>query len=136
MKRCIYCGSQIEENEPLCPKCGKDMNPDSMSSDDVHFARQHAYAQITFNGDKRDGAMTCYVIGGILLVLGVIFFVLSFRYNTAKVRVFRPASVEFVVSMILLVTSVSLLTYGTIRIVKALKEIRFYRGVIEEINGK
>ncbi len=80
--------------------------------------------------------MTCYVIGGILLVLGVIFFVLSFRYNTAKVRVFRPASVEFVVSMILLVTSVSLLTYGTIRIVKALKEIRFYRGVIEEINGK
>ncbi len=136
MKRCIYCGSQIEDNEPVCPSCGKDMNPDSMSEADVHFARQHAYGEVTKGENKKDGALTFYVIGGILLILGIVFFVLSFRFNTAKVRVFRPLSVEFFVSMILLAASIALLTIGTIRIVGAIKTISFYKDVIKEINGK
>ena len=136
MKRCIYCGSQIKENEPICPSCGKSMNPDSMSEDDVHFARQHAYGEVSKGENKRDSALTFYVIGGILLILGIVFFVLSFRFNTAKIRVFRPLSVEFFVSMILLSISIALLTIGTIRIVGSLKTISFYKGVIKEINGR
>lgn len=112
------------------------MNPASMSEEDVHFARQHAYGEVSKGESKKDSALTFYVIGGILLVLGIIFFVLSFRFNTAKIRVFRPASVEFVVSMILLITSLSLLAIATFRIVKALKGINFYKGVIKELNGK
>lgn len=136
MKRCIYCGKSIEDNEPLCPKCGRDMNPASMSEDDIHFARQHAYREVTINENKKDAAMTCFVIGGILLILGLVFLVLSFRFNTAKIRVFRPASVEFVVSIILLGISTILLTIGTIVLTTSVKIARFYKGVIRDLNGR
>lgn len=136
MKRCIFCGNQIEENEPICPQCGKDMNPDSFTESDIRYVRRHAYREITNGENKKDGALTFYVIGGILLVIAIIFFVLSFRFNTAKQRVFKPASTEFVVSMITMVCSLTLLTWGSVRLVKALKRIHFYKRVIEDIDKK
>ncbi len=136
MKRCIFCGNQIEENEPICPHCGKDMNPDSLTESDIHFIRQHAYSEVTNGENKKDGALTFYVIGGILLVIGIIFLVLSFRYNTKKIKVFTPTSTEFVVSIISMICSLTLLTWGTVRLVMGLQRIHFYKRVIEEVDKK
>ncbi len=136
MKRCIYCGKKIESDEPICPHCGKNMNSNSFSSSDIHAIRQNAYGKVTKNDNERNGGLTLLVIGGILLVVAIVFFVLSFRFNTAKQRIFTPRSVEFIVSILCGVSSLTLIIWGSIRLVLAVKKLRFYKSVIKEFDKR
>lgn len=136
MKRCIFCGSQIEENEPVCPHCSHDMNENNLTEDDIHFVRQHAFGEVTKGEDKRNGGLTFLVTGGILLIIGVIFLVLSFRYNSKRVRVFTPTSVEFSVCCIALASSLTLLIWGIVKIAQAMKSLKFYRSIIARFDHK
>ncbi len=136
MKQCIYCGKKIENDEPICPHCGKNMNSNNFTSNDIHTIRQNAYGMVTKNDNERNGGLTFLVIGGILLVVAIVFFVLSFRFNTAKQRVFTPISVEFVVSILCGVASLTLIIWGSIRLVLAVKKLRFYKSVIKEFDKR
>lgn len=74
----------------------------------------------------KDNALSFIVIGGIVLIVSIVFILLSFKYNVLKVRVFTPASLEFVVACIGSATSLVCLIYGGIRLTKALLRIKYY----------
>ena len=136
MKRCIYCGKKINNDEPICPHCGKNMNSNSLNNEEIHNIIRNSYKEITKNQEKRDSSLSFLVIGGILLVVFSIFLVLSFRYNTAKIKVFNPTSIEFVVSMICGSLSLILISVGTIRLTIATNNLRFYKSVMKEFDKK
>lgn len=136
MKRCIYCGKNIKDDEPVCPHCGENMNTASYSEADVHKVRQKAYTNITSYESKKNEGLTFIVIGGILLVVAIVFLVLSFRYNTKKIKVFTPASVEFTVCCISAFLAVVLETLGFCKLFKSLKNIKFYKEVVASFNRR
>lgn len=112
------------------------MNVEDINSAENHAIRQNAYGKLTKNENEKNGGLTFLVIGGILLVIAIVFFVLSFRFNTQKQRVFTPGSVEFVVSILCAVSSLTLITWGTIRLVRALNDLRFFKAIIEQFDKR
>ncbi len=57
-------------------------------------------------------------------IFSLLFFFLSFRYDTLKQRNFVPASLSFVVSVITITACIVLLTLGIIGEVRHRKAIR------------
>lgn len=137
MKRhCIYCKKTIEENEEVCPFCGKNQNSSKMTVKDVHELHQNAHNNITINTDKKNSGLVFLVTGAILLIVGALFLFLSFKFNSLREREFRPASIEFVVCCICLSISLFELVFGTIKLVGSLSNIKFYKSVIQETKLK
>ena len=131
MKRyCIYCNKAIKgkdlEWKNLCPHCNNELVYDEKDEEKKHVVNQKAHASLTKSKDMKDNALSFIVIGGIVLIVSIVFILLSFKYNVLKVRVFTPASLEFVVACIGSATSLFCLTYGGIRLVKALLRIKYY----------
>lgn len=73
---------------------------------------------------KRDDALCFLILSGLCFVLSVVFFVLSFRFNHLREKVFTPASLEFVVFAICFLLFAILLTIGLFKLSRSQKEIR------------
>lgn len=131
-KRCIYCYKEYEsEQGDICPFCHKD-NSFKQDEKQIHLLHQTCHTNIRLSNNMKNNALTNLVIGGILLIIGLVFLVLSFRYNVVKQRVFTPGSTEFVVCVICLVSSLTLISLGIYRLIVSLQKIKFYQGVIKE----
>lgn len=72
------------------------------------------------------------IIGFIALALGSIFMVLSFKYNVVKQRIFRPDSLEFVFSLLMLVAASILLPLGFIRLGVSSTRIKYFSRVVDK----
>ncbi len=129
-KHCIYCKKTIGENEEVCHFCGKNQDSSKMTVKDVHELHQNAHNNITVYTDKKNSGLVFLVTGAILLIVGLLFLFLSFKYNSIRVREFRPASVEFVVCCICLSISCFELIFGTVKLIIALLNIKYYKSVI------
>ncbi len=101
-----------------------------MTVKDVHELHQNAHNNITVYTDKKNSGLVFLVTGAILLIVGLLFLFLSFKYNSIRVREFRPASVEFAVCCICLSISCFELIYGTVKLIIALLNIKYYKSVI------
>ena len=130
-KRCIYCGRTIENVGDVCSHCGKSNDVKTMTVKDIHVLHQNAHNNITKYHDKKNSGLVLLVTGAILLIVGLLFLFLSFKFNTKRERVFRPATVEFVVCCVCLAISAFELSFGTVRLTKSLLKIRFYEKVIK-----
>lgn len=76
---------------------------------------------------KCDDAYCFLILGSLCLVLSAVFLVLSYRYNFLHLRVFIPASVEFVVCCLLFASSLALLGIGSAVLLKARKAMKNIR---------
>lgn len=132
-RRCYYCGKTLDDEVMTqCPSCQHQTDISNLDEDGIHELHRNCHAEINKNDNLKNGGLTFIVIGSILLIIGAVFLVLSFRYNVRKVRVFTPGSVEFVMCVIALTGAVTLLTWGTIRLVKALTNLKFFRKTIND----
>ncbi len=131
-RRCIYCGKSIESS--VCPHCQGNNDIDKLDTNGIHKLHQACHTEINKNNDIKNSAMTFIVTGTLLLIVGAFLLFLSFRKNIIGVRNFTPGSTEFVISVICLTTSVSFLTYGFIRLIQSLKNLKFYKKTIKDTN--
>jgi hypothetical protein len=131
-KYCIYCGKAIEEKTDICPSCKKNNSFVNKSEDDIHVLHQYSHRGIQHNSDLRNNALCFIIIGLILLVIGSLFLLLSFKYNVIKQRIFSPLSLEFFVCVACLGTSLGCLIFGFIRLVDALSHIKYYGKYIKD----
>ncbi len=133
-KHCIYCGQVIEQDQTECPKCNKKIiNIDisskddqqalllSISEEDKHLIHRNCHQNINKANADKNTSLVFLVTGGILLVIGLLFLLLSFRYNIYKKRVFSPGTVEFVVCVVSLSVCAIFGVIGSIKLIKAIK---------------
>lgn len=129
---CIYCGKKIEENSTTCPHCHENLTLSNFEEKDIHHLHQNAHNHITEETDRFNSGMVNLVTGLILLIIGCLFLFLSFKYNVIKVRVFRPSSVEFIVSCICLTLALVSLTFATIKLTISIRRRKFYNQIIND----
>ena len=133
IRHCIKCGKQYDDEiTPLCPHCLQENRLERLTEKDIHKLHQSAHYHITEETQRFNSGMVHLVLGSILLILGIVFLILSFKYNVQRERVFRPASVEFVMSTICLTVSLYCLIMAGIRIIKGLMNRKFFSRVILE----
>jgi hypothetical protein len=70
--------------------------------------------------DKQQNALCLVVIGGIILICGIIFFILSFARRNNKVAI-EFSSLPFFIFIACMIGSLTLLTIGITRFMKAHK---------------
>lgn len=134
-KQCIYCGQTLENDLKVCPKCNKEIiNLDgvnsiedrqailaSISEQDKHLIHRNCHQNINKANANKNTSLVFLVTAGILLIIGLLFLLLSFRYNIYKKRVFSPGTVEFVICVISLSVCGVFTVIGTTKLVKAIK---------------
>jgi len=131
-KRCIYCYKEFDDNQgEICPFCYKDNNQSKMSENEVHALHQNCHNNIRMSTNMMNNALTNLVVGTILLIVGLIFLVLSFRFNVIKERVFTPGSTEFVVCVICLSLAGIMLILGVFRLIISIIRTRYYKSVLK-----
>jgi len=136
---CIYCGKTLDNKTDICSSCKKSNSFVNKSEEEIHILHQCSHRSIQHNTDLRNNALCYIIIGFILLVVGSLFLLLSFKYNVIKQRVFSPLSLEFFVCIVCLVGSISCLIFGFLRFISALSHIKYYEKYIkdsEEANKK
>ena len=72
------------------------------------------------------------VLGGILLVISLIFLFISFKYNSIGQKRFAPQSMEFIACLITGTASLVLLLLGSIQMVLRTKRIK---SLTQELNA-
>lgn len=134
-RRCVYCGEKFDEEVGYeCPHCHQDTRFDNLDKEGIHKLHQTCHKNINKNNDIKNNALTFIVVGNLLLIIGLIFFFLSFKKDIIGVRNFTPGCTEFFLSVICLGISLVLLTIGIISLVKALKELKLMKKIIKETN--
>lgn len=118
---CLNCGHRLKNGEHVCPKCSFDNDAEKVEKMEIHAFKRLCYAEVTRSRERKDKALAFYVIAGILLVLGIVFFVLSFRYDVLRQRHFTPASTEFVFSVL---SFAGFLVFGVIASVWLIPSLR------------
>ncbi len=138
-KYCINCGKKLNENKKssddsslICSKCNTLNDDSSLKSMEIHDKNQKLHNNITAANDLKDNSLCYVVIGGILLVVGILFFALSFKKTPTGGRAFRPGSFEFVISVITLACSIFSLTFGTIRLDIAIKKKKYFSSMLKK----
>lgn len=132
-KYCINCGKKLKENknsEPgsclTCSKCNTLNDDQTIEKMEIHDKNQKLHNHITMSNDLKDNSLCYIVIGGILLIIGILFFILSFKKTPTGGRLFKPQSFEFIISVIILSCSVFSLIFGSIRLTMALKRKKYF----------
>ena len=84
--------------------------------------------------DKGQNALCFIVIGGILLVISLLFFILSFAKKANKVAGVNVNSLQFYVCVICGIISIGCLVYGIVKFVKSHLARKKLAQEINEIN--
>jgi hypothetical protein len=130
---CLFCDQPFDAKQgSVCPSCHQDNSLKALNPDQTHLLHQNCHNQIRKQTEKKNSGLTFLVIGGILLIVGLLFLVLSFRFNVKKQRVFTPGSVEFVICVLSLSLSVFSLVFGSIRLILSQLGLRKYRKILKD----
>ncbi len=137
MKYCPHCKKAFDPSRThgACPTCRIEP-PEAIDQDTRTSLVQALHRKANAYGDKRDGAMSFVVLGAIFLVIGLIFFVLSFKPVSVddNTRVIRPDSLEFVVSMLGICGGGLAFLYGSVRAIVFTRKVRVLHHDIDYIN--
>ncbi len=138
-KYCINCGKKLKENKNsesgsslTCSKCNTLNDDQVIEQMEIHDKNQKLHNNITAANDLKDNSLCYIVIGGILLIIGILFFILSFKKTPTGGRLFRPDSFEFVISVIILACSIFSLVFGLIRLTSALKKKKYFSSKLKK----
>ena len=92
---------------------------DSLSSEELSEISRHNHQEDTHQYDKQQNALCLVMIGAILLVCAVLFFILSFKRVMNKAGVLDIKSLQFIVCIVCLAAAIILLSIGLYRFFKA-----------------
>lgn len=122
-KTCLFCGEVLPKDCSICSNCHHDnSNFVNLSEEDTHLLHRQLHKNINSCNDRKNSGLTFVVTGSILLIIGLVFLYLSFRYNVKHQKVFIPASVEFVSCVVCLVLALTFLAYGLFKLFTAIKK--------------
>ena len=94
-------------------------NYESLSYDELSQISRDDHQEDVRQYDKQQNALCLVMIGGISLICGVLFLILSFVRRRNKMAGLDPTSLPFFVSLACFVAAAVLLTLGLIRFFKA-----------------
>lgn len=137
---CIHCGKETSrktENDVICKHCGKELIERELTHDETRTFNQSLHTRLTKTRDNFNAGMVGIVLGSTLLIIGLIFFVLSFKTPDdpdTLGKVLKATCFEFWVSLAGLVSGGILFVIGAIRVVlnKFIREKKILR-VLEEV---
>lgn len=140
MRYCQECGKEIkDDNITACPECGSEIKS-GLNEKEIKKLTQCAHKRERVGYDISQNAYCFLVIGGILLIIGIIFFYLSFKNSGSSSEGNSGKSLsyecfEFYVFLVGVVAGATCIIYGIIRAIKAYKIRKKYLGLIEEIRA-
>ena len=106
---------------------------ESLSYDELSQISRDDHQEDVRQYDKQQNALCFVMIGGICLICGIIFFVLSFVRRRNKAAGLDPTSLPFIVSLACFGTAAILLVIGLVRFFLAHKIRRALRMEINEV---
>ncbi len=129
---CTQCGKKVvaPKEGQVCEKCGAPLIiKEELDNDETRSLNKALHNRLNKSREEVDNAMVFVVLGATLLIVGVLFFFLSFKLPNASARykVLTVTCFEFWVSMVGLVAGAAGLISGLIRVIiqkaKVQKEI-------------
>ncbi len=94
---------------------------DSIDKEDISTYSQAAHKRDIAGYDLSQNALCFEVLGGISLIVGILFIFLSLKKRRNTIIGINFASLQFVICVICLLAAIVLLTIGTINLVKSQK---------------
>ena len=91
----------------------------SLSYDELSQISRNDHQEDTKQYDKQQNSLCLVVLGGIALVTGILFFILSFKREMNRSGQLDVKSLQFLISMILFGAAVGLLSIGLYIFIKA-----------------
>ena len=91
----------------------------NLSFDELSQISRNDHQEDTKQYDKQQNSLCLVALGGIALVTGILFFILSFKREMNKSGQLDVKSLQFLISMILFVAAVALLSIGLYIFIKA-----------------
>ena len=91
----------------------------SLSYDELSQISRNDHQEDTKQSDKQQNSLCLVVLGGIALVTGILFFILSFKREMNRSGQLDVKSLQFLISMILFGAAVGLLSIGLYIFIKA-----------------
>ena len=125
---CIHCGHQVDENLDTCPVCGQPLVKRELEYEEIRELNRALHNREQKSREKVDNELVYIVLGTTLLIIGALFFFLSFKVNQDTFeKELTFTTPEFWVSMTGLSVGGFMLIWGlvnlTIQKVKVQREI-------------
>lgn len=127
---------EIDENatvEYICPRCGHLIHEGLKEEDSKELARA-SHAQIQRASNSYAIGMCLNSLGGILLIIAVLFYILAKKPSQGFVL--QTNCAEFYVFIALSVVAVILLALGVYKTVIGVRNKRHYSQLLRDINNK
>ena len=107
----------------------------SLSYDELSELSNDDHRQDTKEYDKQQNALALVMLGGLALISGIIFLILSVRRVMNKTRGIDTSSLQFFVCIACFVIAAGLLAYGLFRFFRAHFKRKQLRNEITEISN-
>jgi hypothetical protein len=117
----------------VCPRCGHIIKED-LGEDEIKSLSRAAHAEYLRGSNRFSTGMSLTLFGSILLIIGFVFFLLSFKADAGGNLV--PACAEFIVCIALTLISVILLGFGITFVVRGLTLKRQCSVLLKDINNQ
>lgn len=115
---CIKCGRESKTLEGECEYCHEPLVTHELDHEETRLLNKALHTRINASREEVDNAMVFIVLGATLLVVGILFFFLSYKLPTAYAQ-YKEVDVtcfEFWVSMAGLVAGGVLFVIGLVRL--------------------
>ena len=106
----------------------------ALSYDELSELSNNDHRKDTKEYDKQQNALALVMIGGVLLICGILFLILSIRKVMNKSRGIDTSSLQFFVCIACFAIAAALLSYGLFRFFKAHFARKQLRNEIDEIS--
>lgn len=136
---CIKCGNCIPDGKKTCPKCGAEVVDRKLTSEETHELSVGLHNRLTKAREDFDNGMVFVVLGAIFLIIGIMFFSLSYKVpddpDTIG-KVFKTTCFEFYVSAAGLGVGGIMFIIGIIKVIinKGIKE-KEIMGTLEQVQN-
>lgn len=116
---CIRCGKESKNLVGRCEYCGHRLVDHELDNEEIRTLNKALHTRENNSREKVDNAMTFIVLGITLLIIGILFFSLSFKYPTAysPTKELSFTCFEFYVSMAGLIGGGTLFVIGIVRLI-------------------
>lgn len=115
---CTHCGKLVDEKLDKCPNCGQELIKRELEYEEVRELNRALHTRENKSREKVDNALVNIVLGSTLLIIGALFFFLSFKMDqetfTKQLSFTTP---EFYVSMTGLLVGGFLLVWGLVHLI-------------------
>lgn len=128
--------NEVDENakvQYICPRCGHIIR-EGMTVEDSKALSRASHAQIQRAANSYARGMCMNALGGILLVIAIIFFVLANKPSQGFVL--QTNCAEFYVFIVATIVSVILLGFGVALSIIGVRTKHHYSQLLKDLNNK